>query len=54
MSTTLLSFLKSAGTVFSLSISISSTPAFKLAKFYFATKLDVSTPTATFKVSFVP
>ena len=42
---------KSAETVFE--ISISSTSVFKLAKSYFTAKLDVSTPDASFKSSFV-
>ena len=43
ISTTLLSLLTLADTVFSLAISILSTSAFKLAKSDFAAKLDVST-----------
>ena len=41
LSTRLLSLLKSAGTNFSLSTSVLSTSADKLAKFDFAVKLDV-------------
>ena len=44
--TTFLSLLKSAGRVFNLSMSILSTSAFKLAKWDFAARLDVSTPVA--------
>ena len=40
--TTLLSLVKTAETVFSLSTSISCTSAFKLAKSYFAARLDAS------------
>ena len=47
------SLLESAGTVFSLSISILSASVFKLAKSDFATKLDVSLPTVRFKSTFV-
>ena len=48
LSTTLLSLLKSGGTVFSLSMSILSTSAFKLSKSDFAAELDVSTSIAPF------
>ena len=44
--TTLLSLLKSTGSVFDLSISNSSTSGFKLAKPVFLVKSDVSTPVA--------
>ena len=47
--TTLLSLLKSTGTVFHLSTSILSISAFKLAKSDFAANVDVSTPVAFFK-----
>ena len=56
LSTTLLrvlSLLTSAWAVFALSLSILSTSAFKLAKFYFAAKLDVSTSVAPLKSAFV-
>ena len=48
LSITLLSFLKSVGTVLSLSISVSYTSAFKLPKSDFAAKLDVSAPVVFF------
>ena len=44
LSTAILKLLKSAGKVFILSISISSTSTLKLVKFDFAAKLDASTP----------
>ena len=44
--TTLLSLLKSTGTVFNLSTSILSISAFRLAKSDFDAKLDLSTPVA--------
>ena len=46
--TTLLSLLKSTGTVFNLSISILSISAYRLAESDFATRLDESTPVAFF------
>ena len=49
----LLSLLTSAGAVFALPSSILYTSAFKLAKFYFDAKLDVSTSVAPFKSAFV-
>ena len=54
LSTALLSCLKSAGTVVSLSISILSTSAFKLTKSDFAAKLDASTSAVPFKSPFLP
>ena len=45
--------LKSAGTVFSLSISILSTSSLKLARSDFAAKLEVPTPAVSFKSAFV-
>ena len=49
MFTTLLSLLKSTGTVFNLSASILLTPAFKVIKSDFAANLEVSVPVAFFK-----
>ena len=51
--TTLLSLLKSVGTIFSLSASILSISAFNLGKFDFYAKLDTSTPVACFQSLFV-
>ena len=51
--TTLLSFLKSTGTVFNLPTSTLSILAFELAKFDFNANLDVSIPVAFFKSVFV-
>ena len=51
--TTLLSLLKSTGTVFNLTISILSASTFNLAKFDFNARLDVSVPVAFFKSVFV-
>ena len=48
-SATFFSLLKSAGTVFSLSTSIISTCAFKLAKSDITANLNVSTPVSPFK-----
>ena len=53
LSATLLSLLKPVGTVSCLSISVLSTLAFRLVKSYFASKLDVSAPVATFRSVFV-
>ena len=53
ISTTLLSFLKPPGTIFSLYQSIWSTSTFELAKSVFSAKLDVSTPVAPIKSSFI-
>ena len=49
----MLSLLKSRRIVFNLSTSILSTSAFKLAKSDFAANLDMSTPAAVLKSSFV-
>ena len=46
--TTLLRLLKSIGTVFNLSTSISSTSAFRIAKSDFDANLEVSAPAAFF------
>ena len=51
--TTLLSLLKSAGTVFNLSTSILSTSAFRLGKSDLSAILDVSTPVAFFNFAFI-
>ena len=51
--TTSLSLLKSTGTGTNLSISSLSTSVFKLAKFDFSAKLEVSIPVASFKSAFV-
>ena len=50
LSTAILKLLKSAGKVFVLSISISSTSTLKLVKFNFAAKLDASTPCPVFNL----
>ena len=51
--TTLLSFLKSAGTVFNLWTSILSISAFKFSKFDFSANLEVSIPVEFFQSAFV-
>ena len=51
--TTSLSLLKSTGIVINLSISNLSTSVFKLAKFDFSAKLEVSIPVASFKSNFI-
>ena len=51
-STTLITLLKSVGTVFNLSTSSLSALAFKLTKSDFAANSDVSTPAAPFKSVF--
>ena len=50
--TTLLDLLKSTGTVFSLSLSILPTSAFKLAKSNFAAKPDILKPFSVFLLLF--
>ena len=51
--TTTLNLLKSTGTGTNLSISNLFTSVFKLPKFYFSAKLEVSIPVASFTSAFV-
>ena len=51
--TTLLSLLKSTGTLSYLSATILSISVFRLTKSDFAANLDVSTPVAFFKIIFI-
>ena len=53
LSTMLFSLVRSAGTAFSLSISILPSSSFKLTTSDFAAKLDISRPAVPYKFAFV-